>query len=183
MHSRPLGCLTKLGAKRAKLVQKFVPRTCVGIFRNEHTRSTPLVPKLMFWVQWGVSGALVAKNSPRHRGTNFCTRSARFHRVSEGNQTVLYAPKWYEMQQNLSLGPNGVDQVRSLRKILSQLRGTYFCTISAHFPPSFVRQPNGPECTQKVQNAPKRQFTVKWGGSGAWVVKNSDATSWHELLH
>ena len=42
-------CLTKLGAKRAELVQKFVPRSCVGIFRNECTRSTPLDPKLMFW--------------------------------------------------------------------------------------------------------------------------------------
>ena len=49
MNSGPFGCLTKLGAKRAELVQKFVPRSCVGIFRNERTRSTPLDPKLMFW--------------------------------------------------------------------------------------------------------------------------------------
>ena len=49
MHSGPFGCLSKLGAKRAELVQKFVPRTCVGIFRNKHTRSTPLDPKLTFW--------------------------------------------------------------------------------------------------------------------------------------
>ena len=48
MHSGPFGCLTKLGAKRAELVQKFVPRSRVGIFRNERTRSTPLDPKLMF---------------------------------------------------------------------------------------------------------------------------------------
>ena len=45
----PFGCLTKLGAKRAKLVQKFVPRSSVGIFRNERTRSTPLDNELMFW--------------------------------------------------------------------------------------------------------------------------------------
>ena len=43
------GRLTKLGAKRAELVQKIVPRGRVGIFRNERTRSTPLDPKLMFW--------------------------------------------------------------------------------------------------------------------------------------
>src|SRR6185437_14545054 len=49
VHSGPFGCLTKLGAKRAELVQKFMPRTCVEIFRNERTRSTPLDPKLMFW--------------------------------------------------------------------------------------------------------------------------------------
>ena len=49
MHSGPFGCHRKLGGKRAELVQKFVPRSCVGIFRNEHTRSNPLDPKLMFW--------------------------------------------------------------------------------------------------------------------------------------
>ena len=43
------GCLTKHGTKRAELVQKFVPRTCVRIFHNERTRSTPLDPKLTFW--------------------------------------------------------------------------------------------------------------------------------------
>ena len=48
VHLGPFGCLTKLGAKRAELVQKFVPRSCIGIFRNKHTRSTPLDPKLMF---------------------------------------------------------------------------------------------------------------------------------------
>ena len=49
MHSGLFGCLTNLGAKRAELVQKFVPRSRVGMFRNAHTRTTPLDPKLMFW--------------------------------------------------------------------------------------------------------------------------------------
>src|SRR6185503_13556420 len=49
VHSAPFGCLTKLGAKRADLVQKFVPRSRFGIFNNERTRSTPLDPKLTFW--------------------------------------------------------------------------------------------------------------------------------------
>jgi len=44
----------KLGAKRGKLVQlmqKFVPRSHIGIFRNERTQSTPLDPKLTFrWI-------------------------------------------------------------------------------------------------------------------------------------
>src|SRR6185312_229727 len=43
------GCLTNHGAKRDELVQKFVPRSRVGFFRNEHTRTTPLDPKLVFW--------------------------------------------------------------------------------------------------------------------------------------
>ena len=160
------------------------------------------------------------------------------HRVSCGNQTVPNAPKWYITDQNVSLGSNGLDRVCSLRKILTPLRGTNFCTSSARFAPSFVRQPNGAECTQIVRNAPKRQFRVhwvdrvrllrtilmrlhgttfctslarfapsfvrqpnglectqtvrnapkhqfrvQWGGSGAFVVKNFNVTSWHELLH
>ena len=38
----------EIGSKRAELVQKFVPRSRVKIFRNERTRSTPLDPKLTF---------------------------------------------------------------------------------------------------------------------------------------
>src|SRR6185312_3313946 len=96
---------------------------------------------------------------------------------------VPNAPKRYERHQNISLGSNGVDLVRSLQKIRTRLRGTNFCTSSARLAPSFVRQPNGPECTRMVQNTPKRQFRVQWGGSGTLVKKNSDTTSWHELLH
>jgi len=87
------------------------------------------------------------------------------------------------MHQNISLGSNGVDRVHWLRKIRTPLRGTNFWTSLARFAPRFVRHPNGPECTQIVQNAPKCQFRVQWGGSGAFVAKNSDATSWDELLH
>ena len=70
-----------------------------------------------------------------------------------------------------------------MRKIPTRLRGANFCTSSARFAPSFVSQPNGPECTQMVRNIPKLQFRVKWGGSVAFVAKNSDTTPWHELLH
>ena len=46
---RTICCLMKLGAKRAELVQKFVPQSRVRIFRNQCTQSTPLDPKHMFW--------------------------------------------------------------------------------------------------------------------------------------
>jgi len=49
MYLEPFGCLTKHSAKRAELVQKFVPQSRVINFHNEHTRLTPLGPKLMFW--------------------------------------------------------------------------------------------------------------------------------------
>jgi hypothetical protein len=52
VHLEPFCYYTKLAAKHAKLaqlMQKFVPRYLVRIFRNERSRSTPLEPKLMFW--------------------------------------------------------------------------------------------------------------------------------------
>ena len=98
--------------------------------------------------------------------------------------------KWSQMHQNFMkctktffLGSNGVDRVRSLWKIPTRLPGMNFCTSSARFAPSFVTQPNDHKCTKIVQNAPKHEFRVQWGGLGALVAKNSDATSWHELLH
>ena len=71
VHSGPFGCLTKLDAKRAEQVQKFVPRSRVGIFRNKRTRSTPLEPKLMFWyvsfylVAFGMFGCLTKLGAKR----------------------------------------------------------------------------------------------------------------------
>ena len=84
MHSGLFGCLTKLGAKRAELVQKFVPRSRVGIFRNERARSTPSDPKLKFWcvsydlgafgsiwlpyeTLWKTGGSFLQKFVPRSR--------------------------------------------------------------------------------------------------------------------
>ena len=71
VHSGPFGCLTKLGAKWADIVQKFVPRSRVGMIRNERTRSTPLDPKLTFcyvrtiWVHLGPLGCLTELGAKR----------------------------------------------------------------------------------------------------------------------
>ena len=65
--------------------------------------------------------------------------------------------------------------------------GSIGCVCCEKFRRDFVARnfalvwPNSPECNQMVRNAPKRQFRVKRGGSGAFIAKNSDATSWHEL--
>src|SRR6185503_12726585 len=51
MHFGLFRYYTKLDTIQAELVQlkqKFVLRSRIGIFHNEHTRSTPLDPKLMF---------------------------------------------------------------------------------------------------------------------------------------
>src|SRR6185312_12460955 len=96
---------------------------------------------------------------------------------------VANAPKRYEMRQNMCLGSNGLDRVRSSRKTPTRLRGTNFCTSSKCLASSFVRLPNGRKCTQTVRNATKHVFRVQWGGSGAFIMKNYDATLSHELLH
>ena len=83
----------------------------------------------------------------------------------------------------MSLGPNGVNPVCSLRKFMTRLHGTNFSTSSARFAPSFVWQRNGPKCIQIVQYTLKHDFRVQWGGSIEFVARNSDTTSWHELLH
>src|SRR6185369_1193963 len=111
-----------------------------------------------------------------HLFVPFCVEFRKATKQSRMHPNCTNAP-------NVSLGSHGVDWVPPLRKNPTRLRGTNFCTSSARFAPSFVRQANDPECTQIVRNAPKRQFRVQWGGSSAFGVKNSDATSWHELLH
>ena len=67
-----LVCVMKLGAKRAELVQKFMPRSRVGIFRNERTRSIPLDPQtdvLVRFILFGsFLGRLVAFQNSVHNG-------------------------------------------------------------------------------------------------------------------
>ena len=80
------------------------------------------------------------------------------------------------MHRNISFGSNGVDWVRSLRKIPTWLRGTKFCiTCSSlsHFTPSFKQLRNNPKCSQTLWGTPKHEITVQWVGSGAFVVKNN----------
>ena len=61
--------------------------------------------------------------------------------VSCSYKTIPNAPKDNETDRIISLGSNGVDLVRSLRKIPTSLRGTNFCincTSSPRFAPSFM---------------------------------------------
>ena len=147
-----------------------------------HPNSTKRT-KTSIWVQWVGSGAFVAKIPTRLRVTNFCTCSARFPpsfvRQPNGPECTQMVRNEPKCQFRVKWGGSGA----FVGKNSTRLCGTNFCTSSARFAPSFVRQPNGLECTQIVQNAPKYQFMVQWGGSGAFIAKNSDATSWHELLH
>src|SRR6185437_15045639 len=97
VHLGQFGRVTKLGAKRAELVQKFVPRSRGGIFRNERTRSIPVDPKLMFWYISYYLGAFgtvwlcyetrceTGRTGPKVRATksrrNFSQRRHPFHPI------------------------------------------------------------------------------------------------------
>ena len=63
------------------------------------------------------------------------------HRALCSNETIQNAPKHYETHQYMSLVFNGVDRVRSLRKIPMQFHGTNLCincNSSTRLAPSFV---------------------------------------------
>jgi len=51
-----------------------------------------------------------------------------------------------------------------------------FCT-------EFRKSTKQSQMHQNCTNALKHEFRVQWGGSGAFIAKNSDATSWHEIFH
>src|SRR6185437_9061424 len=105
MHLGPFDYLTKLGAKWAKLVQKFVRRSRVAIFRNEHTLSTPLYLKLMFWCvlyYLGVFGTIwlayetrckTSRTSAKVHATksrrNFSHRSHPNHRIGPKTDVLV----------------------------------------------------------------------------------------------
>src|SRR6185503_13062737 len=103
----------------------------------------------------GVDRVRSSRKTPtRLRGTNFCTSSARFAPSFVRQANSPNAPKQYETCQNVNLGSNMVDQVRSLQKVPTRLHGTNFRNSSARCSPIFVRQPKSPECTKIVRNAP-----------------------------
>ena len=92
------------------------------------------------------------------------------HWVSCSYEMIPNAPKHYTSHQNMSLGSNGADWVRSLWKIPTWLRGTNFyfnCTSSPYFASSLMQLRNDPKCIQTLWNTPKHEF----GGSGRSLWK------------
>ena len=109
---------------------------------------------------------------------NFCTSSARFAptfvRQPNGPKCTQIEQNAQKHQFRVQRGGSGAFGVKNS----DATSCSNFCTSSAHFAPRFVWQPNGPKCTQIVRIAPKYKFRVQWGGSGAFVAKNSKANSW-----
>src|SRR6185503_21242648 len=78
--------------------------------------------------------------------------------VSCSYGTIPNSPKYYTTDRNISLGSNGVDEVRWLQKITTRVRGTNFCinyTSSVCFATSFMQLRNDPKCSQILRNTSK----------------------------
>jgi hypothetical protein len=82
---------------------------------NEIVRNDP---KHEFWVKWSGSGAFVAKNS---NVTLFSELVRYWHQFGEFCIDFCAVMKLSETAQNMCFGSNGVDRVRSLRKILTRV--------------------------------------------------------------
>ena len=111
VHLGPFWYCMKLDAKRAEMVQlmqKFVPRSRVGFFHNECSRSTPLDPKLMFWYvsycldafgtvslpyetrcKTGWNGAINAKVRAMKSCRNFSQRTLPIHPVGTWTHVLV----------------------------------------------------------------------------------------------
>ena len=108
------------------------------------------------------------------------------HRVSCSNETLPNAPKHYETNQNMILWSNGVDRVRSFAENSDAIS---WHDLVQYFTSSTLL--HRVSCSNKIlPNTPKHYETdtnmslgSNGGGSGPFVAKNSDAISWHELVH
>src|SRR6185503_6701324 len=133
MHSGLFGCLTKLGAQRAELVQKFVPRSRVRIFHNECTRSTPLNPKLRFccvlyylgafgtvWLPYGTR-CKTGRTSVKVRATksrrNFSQRTQLIHPIGPSIDIlvcfVIFGCIWERLDALPNSMENGPNECKS----------------------------------------------------------------------
>ena len=154
------------------------------------TQTLRNAPKHEFRVEWGGLGAFVVKNPDVTSWHKLFALNAPvlpvLHRVSCSYETIPNAPKHYATHQNMSLGSNGVDWMRSVQKIPTWLRGTNFCincSSSPCFASSLMQLRNDMICTQILCNTPKHEFTVQCGGLGAFVAKNPGVTLWHVFLY
>ena len=117
----------------------------------------------------------------------FCinyTSLARFASSLCSSIMVPNAPKRKETHENLSLGSNCVDRVRRIKKFWRDFVARTLALIAPGWPicTEFRAITKRFQMTQTERNAPKNEFRVQWCGSRAFVAKNSNKTSLHEVL-
>ena len=128
---------------------------CTQIIRNE--------PILEFRVQWGGSGVLLRKIPMRLNGTNLSNNCTKFRVVT----------KHCQMHRNTT---------KCSRSWVLVPMGRIEFILSEKFRYDFMAQ----TCALIAPVEPilhRVSCRVQWGGLRAFVAKNSDGISWHELLH
>ena len=139
---------------------------CTQTLRNK--------PKKEFIVQSAGPGAFVAKLSDTTSwNVLFSVMSPvqpKLHLVSYCNETIPDAPKHYETQQNMNLGSNAVDLVRSLRKCSTWLRGTNFFHLLHQFSPNSTEFRKVTKRSQMHPNTTK--LTRNLGSNGVDQVRS-----------
>ena len=146
-------------------------------------------PILEFSVQWGGSGAFIAKKIQCDLMAQTCPLIAPvqpiLHRVPCSNKTLPNAPKHYKMLLNTSLVPMGWIECILCEKFRCDFMAQT-CALIAPVQPILHRVSCSNEtltnAPKHYEKDPKHEFRVQWGGSRAFVAKNSDASSWHEVL-
>jgi len=125
---------------------------CTQTLRNK--------PKKEFIVQWTGPGAFIAKMSDTTSWHVLFSVMApvqpKLHRVSYSKKTIQDAPKHYETHQNMNLGSNAVDLVRSLRKCSTRLCAMNSFHEVHKFQPKLHRVSYSNET---IPNAPKNYET------------------------
>ena len=98
------------------------------------------------------------------------------YRVSSSYETIPNAPEHYETHQNMSLGSNGVDQVRWGCEQLQRdfvAQNLLNCTKSICSATSFMQLRNDPKCSEILRNGPKYSEilrNISFGSNGPdWV--------------
>ena len=165
-----------------KLQRAFVARTFALITPVHHVlhrvscnyETIPSAPKYykgpMGWI-----GCVHCEKSERDFVARTFSWIAPVHtvlpRVSCSYKTRTNAPKHNETYENMSLGSNGVDWVRSLRKIPTWLRGMNFALIAPVHPVL-----HRVSCSyETIPNAPKHYTThqnMSLGSNGAYWVRS-----------
>jgi hypothetical protein len=86
--------------------------------------------------------------------------------------------KWSKMSQNMSFGPmDWIGCVRCQKFRRDFVKRT--CALRALVRPDLHRL----SCSNEtVRNGPKHEFWVQWSGSGAFIAKNFNTTSFSELV-
>jgi hypothetical protein len=108
---------TKL-VERVPLTHKFAKQSRIRIFRNEHTQSTPLDPKLMFWAFRTISllhksrcktsrtGAINAQVRYTKSRPNFSQQTHPIHSIRPKTQVLGGSKRFVAALQSMQNWPN-----------------------------------------------------------------------------